>query len=134
MGLTSVEGSRIGSQPGQSTPGGDPVHARSSLDDLLHLRMRKTVLGSVVDEPAAIEPAQSVGGAEPEETPRIGKDTADAIVSEPIGRVVDLEGQTLGLQAAEPDAAITIAVPRIRASMPRWNTSTGVVYHARKPT
>ena len=60
--------------------------------------MRKPVLGPVVDEPAAIEPAQSVGGAEPEKTPRIGKNTADAIVGESVGGGVDAEGDTLGLQ------------------------------------
>ena len=116
----------IGSQPGQPTRRGDPVHARSGLDDLFDLRMRQSVLGPVVDEPAAIEPAQTIGRAEPEKTPRISKDAADAIVGESIGRVVGVEGQALGLQAAEPEAAIAIAVPRIRASVPRWNSSTGL--------
>ena len=96
--LDRTRTSGIGSQSGQPTPGSDPVHARSGLHDRVHLRMRKPLLRPVVDEPAAIEPAQSVGGAKPEKTQRISKHTADAIVGESIGSVVDVEGDTLGLQ------------------------------------
>ena len=87
----------IGSQPGQSTISANPVHARSRLHYPPNLRMRQPVLGPVVDEPGAIEPAQSVGGAKPEKTPRISEDTADAIVGESVGSVVDAEGGALGL-------------------------------------
>jgi hypothetical protein len=39
-------------------------------------------------------------------------------------------GRRSACRSAEPDTAIAIAAPKIRASVPRWNTSTRVVYHA----
>ena len=73
------------------------VHAGPDFYDLLDRRVWKAMLGPVVDEPAAIEPAQSIGCTKPEETPRIGNGAAYAIVREAIRRVVDLDCQTFSL-------------------------------------
>lgn len=88
----------IGAQPRQPAHGSDPVHASTGLHDRAHFRMREPVRRPVVDEPAAIEPTQSIGSAQPQEAHRISQHTADAIVGESLGDVVDEEGNALGPQ------------------------------------
>ena len=82
----------------QPAGGGDPVVAAARFQEIVDIRIRKTLLGAEIREGVAVEARQSTGRAEPEKTARISDDAVDVVVGQPVGGCVDLDRQPFGSQ------------------------------------
>jgi len=83
----------------QAAPRRDPVLAVASLQEIEHRQARKAALVAEGREAIAVEAAQALLGAEPEEPVPVLDDATDLVVGEPVGRRVAPDREVLGGEA-----------------------------------